>query len=226
VDPTDVDVEEARALSILRRARAIGVGTILTYDSATNRARVTVGWMGMTALGVPDLPLVLPAVTMLHTRGGGSGVFVKPAVGDEVTLLIADRALDRFLIAGGPVALESDRMHDYSDALGIACGPSPSSKPLPAAAATATLIGREDGTATLALTHAPGPPVATLEGASGIRLGQAATHPLALGDNLVAALTTFATAAAAAIDPAVASAASALQTALGIGMLSTKVQTE
>jgi hypothetical protein len=226
VDPTDLDVEEARALALLRRARSIGVGTVLTYDAATNRARVTVGWLGMTAQGVPDLPLILPAVTMLHPRSGGSGLFITPAPGCEVVLLIADRALDRFLVAGGPVPLESDRMHDYSDALGIAAGPSPSSKPLPAAAAVSTLLGREDGTATLALTHT-GPPVATLEGASGVRLGQGATHPVVLGDNLIAVLVALGLDLAASVVPDVASAGVALGTALAANpMISTKVQTE
>lgn len=183
---SELTVLAALGADILRRARAHLPGVVVAYDPTTGRARVTVGLQGTTAQGVPDKPLEVPDAPVLWPRFGGCCVMGSLVPGDTVLLAIADRAIDRWLLAGGVVPLESDRMHEITDAV-VLPGLMPDSRPPPAGAAAALTIGREDGTATLAITSTgPGVIQAT---ATTIQLGSAgAAEAVIQGTSLAADL--------------------------------------
>lgn len=167
MDPTDIDVEEARTQSILRRARAHLPGQVVSYNPATARAVIDLGLVGKTAQGVADVPVRIPDAPVVWPRFGGCTVIGRLNPGDEVLCAIADRSIDRWLVSGGPVLLESDRMHELTDAVAIP-GLCSGRTPRPDASVD-MLVGREDGTATIRL-RIDGAGVVTIE-APTINLG-------------------------------------------------------
>lgn len=229
-DPTEMDKMEAFGRYLRGRVRTWLPGVVQAYNPATGRARIAIGLLGgsptgLAASGVIDTPTVIPEVPVVWSRGAGMGDFGNLVPGDTGMLCFASRAIDLWLIAGGFVPLESDRMHELIDAAFIP-GVAPLSAPPPAAAALGRLWGREDGTCTIT-ANAEGPGVMQLEAAT-IRLGQAATHPLLLADSFLSALATFVGALSSAANiAAVNLAATAFTTALGAApMVSTKSFTE
>lgn len=205
VDVSPTLVEEARLRNTKAQVRTTYPGVVVTYNSATGRAKVTIGQVGQTIEGIVDPPTVLPAVPVMWTKGSVGRL----DPGDEIVISVACRDITRFLLSGAPLPLPSDRTHDMSDAL---CWPTRGisvKKPPPPDAAAYLITGREDGTATLKTLHAapagaPGiPGVAELE-APTIRLGVTAVENVLLGTTLGAAaeaISIAVTALAAAAGP-------------------------
>lgn len=217
---------------------------MLAYNPGTNRARIELGLVGKTANGIADVPLILPAVPVVWPRFAGAIVIGRLDPDDEVLLVVMDRSIDRWLLQGGPVDLESDRNHELTDAIAIP-GLSSARNPIATDSSEVT-IGREDGSATIYLTLGPAPgtvrvqsTVDVLVEAPSVRLGESALNGAIDGDAgaaaaLSAAITALTTIAAAPIPEPPAAGAGAAIDALTAALLallqtlhvSTKVHVE
>lgn len=192
---SEIDKLEALAADVLRRCNVCKPGVVESYIAVgpgAGLARIAVGWLGQTPFGTPDKPLILPSVPVVWQRGAGVGFVGSLVPGDTVLVVIADRSIDEWSIAGGVVPLASDRMHHVFDAIAIP-GLYPTARPPSPAAATAAQIGREDGTCTVAIPYAG--PGAFMVTADTIALGgPAAVLRVAIAEQvhafLVAMLTT------------------------------------
>jgi hypothetical protein len=196
-DATELDKVKALERAILARARTWLPGEVVSYDSATGRAYVRVGLTGQTPTPVGTLvdpPTILPNVHVAWLRGGGSGVSGTLLPNDPGILLFSHRGIDPWLVAGGTVPLTSDRSHELIDAAFVP-GLGPLVRPPPIAAAAAMQVGREDGTNTLALTHAGAAAVATLTSDAVLLGSAAAVSAVALADQIHAYLVAMFTAA-------------------------------
>lgn len=181
-DPTPLDTFRAFERAILSRVRTWLPGEVQAYDPATGRARVAVGLMGSAPSGVAaqpvimGKPVIIPNVPVVWARGAGMGDVGMLDPGDTGSIFVSSRAIDRWLVAGGIVPLESDRAMEWIDAEFVP-GLSPLNDPPPAGAAVGRLWGREDGTCTITATRGTLDPVApqipgTLQAeADAIRLG-------------------------------------------------------
>lgn len=150
-----------------------------------------------------DVPLVMP-------RGGGFALVLPIAVGDEVLVVFASRCIDAWWQSGGVTnqAMEA-RMHDLSDGFAIP-GPSSQPKVLPSVSTTAAQLRNTAGTTYVGLT--PGGLIQLVNPSDS---GKTILNGMIdLTKNLETALQTFTTSCAAALDPTVAAAATALGTAL------------
>jgi hypothetical protein len=149
VDATLVDALLGWQRDTLERCRTVMVGQVVSYSDPPPRAAIQPVLQGRDAVGTRAVPPVLPSVPVLWPSFGGFRIQGVLLPGDEVVLLVSDRALDRWLAQGGIVDLESDRTHHVVDALALPC--------LRTAPRTATpsldrlTIGRDDGTAVLTI---------------------------------------------------------------------------
>lgn len=212
-----VDVLDATARDILRRARAAAPAIVETYDPTTSRARVTLGWVGQSATGVLGRPVPLPAAPVAWLRGGGCSQASGLLPGDTGLVVVCSRSIDRWMLTGGAVPLESDRCNEWQDGVFLP-GLAPLSRPLPALAASTWYSGRDDGSAYLSITQGTAPGAAVLEGTA-VRLGAAAVHPAVRGDLLASALSTYTSGMAAAListPPGTAPQNAALLAAIGV----------
>lgn len=212
---TEVDVLDLALADLQSRIRTLLPGLVVAYNPATGRAQVSLAQLSKTTGGQLAKPLVLPSVPVGWMRFAGMTICGTLLPGDEVMLAVLDRAIDRWLVSGGVVPLESGRMHELHDAIALPMLAS-AKVPRPAGAAAALTIGREDGTATISLTYGPAPGVVTVEAPS-IRLGATAVGATAalVRQPAITALIAFANALGAAV-PLAAPACTALVTALGL----------
>lgn len=193
VDPVLLD---RLASDILRRARAHLPAVITSYSSATGRARATIGLVGQQATGQVDTPIPLVDAPVVWPRFGGFSLVGPLQPGNTCLACIADRSIDRWLLAGGNVPLESDRMHEITDAVLIP-GLVPLTLPPPALGAAGLYLGQDAGTAYLQIVG----PAVNVVGET-VRLGgPTAAQAAMLGTQLVAALIPIAS-AVNAIPPA------------------------
>lgn len=213
-----VDVHLAWQRDTLELCNAVRYGTVISYSDVAPgppRARVQPAQRGGDAAGAKTLPPVLPAVPVLWPSWGPIRLRGQLRAGDEVVLLISDRAIDRMLTQGVTGELESDRLHHFHDAVALPYAWSDAALVARAGSFTTLELGRPDGTQGLTLSI-DGTTIA-LDAAASVRLGSlvGATHPAVLGDDLVAALAAFAATLTGSTDPAVVSGATTLQTLLG-----------
>ena len=174
---------ERFAADVLRRARAHLPAVITAYNPLTGRARATIGLVGQSSNGQVDVPIPLVDAPVVWPRFGGFSLVGPLNPGDTCLACIADRSLDRWLLAGGVVPLESDRMHEITDAVLIP-GLVPLTLPPPALGAAGLYLGQDAGTAYLSIVGT----IATLTGTP-VRLGgPAAAQAAVLGTTLAAAL--------------------------------------
>ncbi len=216
--PSDVDVLARWQRKTLERTNVCKLATIVAYNDATNRAVVALQQVAQHADGSIGTPRQIPGVPVAFWRVGGFLQKASPLPGDEVLLVIHDRALNKLLAAGEP-RIPSDRMHDVNDAIAITFSVGRATDPMPPTAAGLQL-GREDGTAGLAID--PAGATASLNATTTVRLGSAPVQPAVLGVALQSALTAFAATVGSAAgtwglataDPASATFATTLATAL------------
>lgn len=146
-DTTLVDTLLGWQRDTLERCNGVKVGQVVSYSDPPARASVQLTLQGRDAVGTRAVPPVLPSVPVLWPRFAGMRMQARLNPGDEVVLLISDRALDRWLAQGGIVDLESDRTHHVVDALAL---PWICTAPRTAAPSLNSLvIGRDDGLAEL-----------------------------------------------------------------------------
>lgn len=194
--------------SVRRLERKIGLaihvsapGVLVSYDATTQIGSVQLGFMLVPATESPvptPVPIPpLPMVRVIQPKGATHFDHSPLAVGDSGLVLFTDRCLDLWYktAVGEPVDPLDGRAHDLADAVFL------------------------PGLAPDAMVAAPitNPAARTIE-APTIQLGATATtpaHAVAL-QPVITALQVFATALkAAAVEPALAPAALALETALG-----------
>lgn len=161
------------------------VGTVLSFNSATRRARISVDILAIVRDEAAETPpgqpqattvreaVILDSVPVHFDEGDQGGVTFPVATGTKVELHVQDRSIDRWLqqagAQGAPAALWT---HALADAV-----------------AYPTTI------------HAPDPVDMTatvVKAAALIKLGAAAASPLVKGEQLQAALTAYTSAVSAA----------------------------
>lgn len=167
--PSGVDVLTAWQRDTLERCNSVKVGTVVSYNDPPPRASIQPGQQGADAVGTPTIPPVMPDVPVLWPSWGGIRLKGRLSPGDEVLLLVADRALDRFLAQGGVAPLESDRLHHPHDALAIPYSLSALATAVQAPSLDALRLGRPDGTQLLELSY-DGTSI-RLDASTAIRLG-------------------------------------------------------
>ncbi len=167
MDATLVDALLAWQRDTLERCNGVKVGQVVSYSDPPARASIQLTLQGRDAVGTRAIPPVLPNVPVLWPRFAGMRMQARLNPGDEVVLLISDRALDRWLAQGGIVDLESDRTHHVVDALAL---PWICTAPRTAAPSLSSLVlGRDDGLAELEI--ALDGSSARLDAATVVRLG-------------------------------------------------------
>lgn len=112
---------------------------------------------------------VIPMVPVAHLQGGGFYVAVPLQVGDFVTLVFAERSLDRWLEvarkgAGATVTPGDVGMHPLDGAIALPTGPAPRTALLPGVSDTELVIG---GPAGVMLRLRPDGSIALAEGSGG-----------------------------------------------------------
>lgn len=155
----------------LRRVRTSYPAVVTRYDPTSRTADVLLGQVGASADGVPEVPHPLLDVPVAWMRCAGMVVAGNLLPGDEVLVSVCARSIDAFQASGVPAPLNSDRLHDWSDAY---VEPRQLSRRVPPTSSEAThlTIGREDGTATITIAINGSEVVVQ---APSIRLGSAAT---------------------------------------------------
>ena len=194
---SELDMLDAALADVLRRARVAAPATVETYNASTSTARVQLGWISQSAAGVLGRPTPLPAAPVVWLRGGGCSQAGGLLPGDTGLVVVCSRSIDRWLLTGGAVPLESDRVNEWHDGVFLP-GLSPRSRPLPSLAASTWYSGRDDGSAYLSISQPPAAGAAVLEGTL-VRLGAAAAQPAVRGALLAAALQNYTSGMAAAI---------------------------
>lgn len=198
----------------MRRIRTIVPANVLSYSEAAPGPTVTVE-VARPLLDerrraehlkpIPKVPIAYPSF-------GGFAVYGPLERGDEVLLLVADRAIWQWLETGAKYTPRGiDATHSLSDCVAL---PVSLSKGRRAAlrGSGRFVVGKTDGTASVSFA-ASGSEV-TVEGAT-VKLGSTAAQPVLLGDAVVAAMQAFCTTAKAAeLEPALAAAATALELTL------------
>lgn len=91
-------------------------GTIVSYDRATQRAKVQPKLERRFGDKVLQAP-VLEEIKVAMPGGGGFGVHYDMKPGDPVTLHVRQRSVDKSQTEGGDANGAPGRMHDLSDAL-------------------------------------------------------------------------------------------------------------
>lgn len=117
--PTTVDVHKGWQADTLRLCNNVRVGIVVSYTDPPSRVTVQLAQQGTDAIGTPKAIQPLADVPVAWPRWGLVTVRGRLNPGDVVVLLISDRALKRWLAAGGVTELESDRTHDLNDAIAV-----------------------------------------------------------------------------------------------------------
>lgn len=103
---------------VFSQLNCVLVGTIVLFDPTTQTATVKVNFqrkLGDRVITFPELSLV-----PVFVLGGSLGhVNVPVFTGDTCILLFNDRDLDRWHMLGATATPNSDRMHDFSDAIAL-----------------------------------------------------------------------------------------------------------
>lgn len=175
--PTDIEAIREAIESLRTEIRTVMPAEVVRYNAATQRADVQPLIRCRTIDGkTRDIPQVSSA-PVLWPRFAGFDFQGELEPGDTVTLLVADRSLDKWRQTGGRVDPVDTRKHEVNDALVL---PSlwPDVNPIKGRIAGELRIGREDGTAALRINKTGG---VTIEAAVEIKLGKAATEALVKG---------------------------------------------
>lgn len=151
---------------------------VISYDSSKQQASVQPVLKRRYNDGGLVLLPVISNVPVVHPRANNAILHVPVKADDIVTLVFAERSLDKWLSQGGVVDPDDARRHDLSDAIAIPGG-YPFSSPASVGDATALTLGygstelrlKENAEATLAATM--------------VRLGtHSAAHPAGKGDSI------------------------------------------
>lgn len=190
IDAAQRGITLARVLKLAARADELGFNVcgparVQLWDSVNRRVDVVPQILTVVRGNTPATadvetplgPMVLSRLPYLQLGGSLARVSVPIAVGDPGIVIYADRSLERYKLAGVPDAPQDGRAHSKADGI--------------------FLHGVPTDLDVAATVPPPDPAALELEGAA-IKLGALATHFAALGTPLVEALTTFATAIAAA----------------------------
>lgn len=183
VGETLLDVLRKRDRNLSLAIRVAAPGQVRTYNAATQRADVVLGFRPVREGELrdePEAPIVIPGVRVAWPRASGGAAYLTLPLqpGDTGLLVFADRALDRWYAQGGAVDPGDARAHSLADAVFY--------PGLPADSDT--------------ITPAPDPVAPVIEGPQ-IKIGRNATAPtgqIALAQALHTYITALITAGAPA----------------------------
>lgn len=124
-------------------------GVIASYDAAKRTCSIQPA-LQRVFNGVPtNLPLLVDC-PVIWPQGGGFVLTFPLAVGDEVYVLIAERAIDNWFQAGGQQPPSEYRMHDLSDGFALP-GVAFQGNPIPNTSTTAVELRNWAGTQRVSL---------------------------------------------------------------------------
>lgn len=197
--PTLAEVIRTAVDAGLIQLNTVMPGIVVSYDRATGLADVRPGFKQRfkDSAETQDLP-VIPGVPVIMPGTMKSRIRLPIAKDDPVTLVFAQRALDRWLSSGGQVDPEDSRLHALKDAIAIP-GLYPTGQ-APTDQGVDTSLVVANGTAFVELT------------ATGLlKMGNAADELLAIIDGLMDMVTALSTTNAVVGAPCVLGVTSAAQ---------------
>lgn len=162
--------EEAAAAQIdgrLKELHTAGPGIINSYDPETRTCSVQPAIKRVFNGVAVDLPLCVDCPVQFP-EGGGFILTFPLQPGDEVLLVLAERAIDNWFAAGGTQEPAEYRMHDLSDGFAIA-GIRNQTRNLAAISATDVELRNEDGSQRISL--APNGDISQVTGPASTVLG-------------------------------------------------------
>ncbi len=147
--PSMSDLLDTMKKEIMQSINCVKVGTIQSFNAATQEAIVQIVWQQVTSTK-PDgtqtlaqFPLLLN-VPVQFPSGGGFTLTFPVNSGDECIVLFNDAQIDNWLINGAIVPPSIDRVHDLSDAIAIV-GIRNNTRALVALSTTSAQLRSDDG---------------------------------------------------------------------------------
>ena len=118
-----------RERNLLSSLNCVSIGKIETFYPETQTADITIAYKRILTQQIPDGTISSSSLVVLYPKlckcpvvvlGGGPGSLTFPiAAGDECLVMFCDRDIDLWY-QGNPTSVpNSDRMHDWSDAIVI-----------------------------------------------------------------------------------------------------------
>ena len=127
-EPTLADLFNLFRKDLMLELCAHHIGTIESFDSVTQTAKVSINYKktyfesnSVTKENTPvlkDYP-VLADVPCVFLGGGGANLTFPVASGDECILLFNDRDIDNWFSGSSNSAVNSPRLHSFTDAIAI-----------------------------------------------------------------------------------------------------------
>lgn len=205
-EPSLRDLLDLFQLQIFMQLKCHDLGTIQSFDPATQTAQVSINYRRSFVSKDPMVPVqyvdypVLVDVPVFILSGGACSITFPIAKGDTCMVAYNDRDIDNWFQSGqiGPVA--SQRMHSFTDGMALVGF---RSKQNALASYDTTRLILQNGTTFVGISD------------SKIKIANAATTLLTAMTQLTTALTTFTTATStAAVEPTLGPASSALATSV------------
>lgn len=119
VTPPLYDLLTAVKTATLRDIRCCLPGKVTAVDTVKSTVDVQVTLMQYDQKGVAFSYPPLTGCHAVTVQGGGVGVKVPVAVGDECLVFFSDRCVDAWFKTGSPQPLPNPRMHDLSDGFAL-----------------------------------------------------------------------------------------------------------
>ena len=120
VSPTQPDLRallEGLKQEVFNDLNCHQLGTVLTFDAATQTASVQLAMLAQRPDGSQVPYPVLTDCPVQFPGGGGAYLTFPVAAGDPCLVLFNDRDIDNWFTAGSPAAPNSGRTHSLSDGL-------------------------------------------------------------------------------------------------------------
>lgn len=119
---------DAKLRSVKSEINCAQIGTIQSFDPATQTANVSLNFMRIVEKSVKQYP-VLINIPVLVMQGGSGAITFPIAAGDPCLVLFCDRNIDSWVTSGLVSPPESERVHDLSDGIAVV-GIRPLSSPI------------------------------------------------------------------------------------------------
>ncbi len=129
--PTLSDFVDARIQIAMAAMNCVGLGTIQSFDAATQTATVTMNYKRLlkdaamapnnidTIDVIAEYPQLIKCPVMI-TNGGGAALTFPIATGDPCIVLFNDRDIDNWVLTGNTASPpNSARLHNLSDAIAL-----------------------------------------------------------------------------------------------------------
>lgn len=142
--PTAADLLSAASASATAKMRTAEPGLISSYDSATQRATVTLGMAVRVrkpdGSEVHEAPITVPNVPIAWPRAGGYSLTFPLAAGDEVLLVFSGRSLDEWKLGTARAGVEASSPRRFAVQDAVAYPTVAAAAPLPSTALDAAAL--------------------------------------------------------------------------------------